>query len=157
MAVDVTVTTRINRPPAEVAAYASDPSNAPTWYRRISSVDWVTDPPAVQGSRMMFCAKFMGRNLRYTYEIIDLHPGQTLAMRTSEGPFPMNTVYTWSGIGADATQMTLRNHGVPTGFSKLTAPLMSFAMRRAMTQDLAALKRILEAKAFPGGGRDARV
>ena len=145
MPVDVTVTTQINRPIAEVAAYAVDPSNAPTWYRRIATVEWATDPPPVPGSLITFRARFMGRDLRYTYEIIELRAGETLSMRTKEGPFPMNTVYTWSAVDADTTLMTLRNHGNPTGFSKLTAPVMSFAMRRAMTQDLAALKRILEA------------
>ena len=40
--------------------------------------------------------------------------------------------------------MTLRNHGEPSGFSRLVAPLMARAMRRAMTQDLADLKRLLE-------------
>lgn len=145
MPVDVTVATRINRPLPEVAGYAADPSNVPTWYRRIASVEWVTEPPPVPGSRMKFCARFMGRELRYTYEIAEFRPGESLTMRTSDGPFPMNTVYTWSAIGEEATQMTLRNHGNPVGFSKLTGPLMSIAMRRAMTQDLSALKRILEA------------
>ena len=145
MPVDVTVTVQIDRPLTEVEGYAGDPTNAPAWYRRIGSVEWVTDPPAAQGSRMTFCARFLGRDLRYTYEIVELRAGETLTMRTSEGPFPMNTVYTWSAVDADSTVMTLRNHGTPTGFSKLTAPLMSFAMRRAMKQDLAALKRILEA------------
>lgn len=145
MPVDVTVTNRINRPIAVVGSFAADPSNAPLWYRRIVTVEWVTDPPPVEGSRMKFFARFMGRELRYTYEIVEFRAGESLTMRTSEGPFPMNTVYTWSAIGEDATQMTLRNHGSPTGFSKLTAPLMSVAMRRAMKQDLAALKGILEA------------
>ena len=145
MPVDVTVTTQINRPIAGVAAYAGDPSHAPTWYRRIATVEWVTDPPPVPGSLITFRARFMGRDLRYTYEIIELRAGDTLTMSTKEGPFPMNTVYTWSAVDADTTLMTLRNHGNPTGFSRLTAPVISFAMRRAMAQDLAALKRILEA------------
>ena len=40
--------------------------------------------------------------------------------------------------------MTLRNRGKPAGFSKLFAPFMAFAMRRANNKDLARLKLLLE-------------
>jgi len=41
-------------------------------------------------------------------------------------------------------RMKLRNHGRPTGFSKLVAPFMKIAVRRANQQDLKALKQLLE-------------
>jgi energy-coupling factor transporter transmembrane protein EcfT len=41
--------------------------------------------------------------------------------------------------------MTLRNSGQPRGFFRLVVPLVSSAMRRANTQDLSRLKRLLEA------------
>ena len=65
-------------------------------------------------------------------------------MATAEGPFPMTTEYTWASIDSDRTRMTLRNYGEPTGFSKLGAPFMAFAMKRAMTQDLRQLATLLE-------------
>jgi hypothetical protein len=56
----------------------------------------------------------------------------------------METTYTWTATGDGGTHMTLRNRGQPAGFSKLAAPLMAPAMRRANRKDLAALKAILE-------------
>lgn len=144
MSVDVSVSTAIERPIDVVAAYAGDPSNAPSWYRRIESAEWETDPPIALGSRIAFRARFLGRDLAYTYEVTEYTPGEQVAMRTTEGPMEMATTYTWRPVSERVTHMTLRNHGEPSGFSRLVAPLMARAMRRAMTQDLADLKRLLE-------------
>lgn len=144
MAVDVLTETLINRPRAEVAAYAADPSHAPDWYVNIQSVVWKTSPPIAIGSRMAFVARFLGRRLAYTYEITELVPGERLVMRTAEGPFPMETTYTWEPVGERSTRMTLRNRGEPSGFSRVSAPLMAAAMRRANRKDLARLKNLLE-------------
>jgi len=143
--VDVTTETVIERPVEVVAAYASDPSNAPTWYENIESVTWITEPPVQIGSRVTFVAKFLGKRLEYTYEFVELVPTERLVMRTEQGPFPMETTYTWTAASDTSTRMTLRNRGQPSGFSKLVAPLMSFAVRRANRKDLAKLKSILEA------------
>lgn len=143
MSVDVQVETTIARPPDEVAAYAGDPSNAPEWYANIRSVVWQTPPPVAVGSRMDFVAQFLGRRLAYTYEVVTLVPGERLVMRTADGPFPMETTYTWEPAEG-GTRMTLRNRGNPSGFAQLAAPVMERAMRRATTKDLARLKALLE-------------
>ncbi|HEY7271114.1 MAG TPA: SRPBCC family protein [Actinoplanes sp.] len=144
MAVDVVTDTIIDRSCADVAAYAGDPSNAPRWYANITSVRWQTEPPVRVGSRMDFAARFLGRTLAYTYEVVELIPGQRLVMRTAQGPFPMETTYTWQPMTDTRTRMTLRNRGEPAGFGKVAAPVMAAAMRRANDKDLATLKRILE-------------
>jgi hypothetical protein len=56
----------------------------------------------------------------------------------------METTYTWEPVGEGQTRMTLRNRGEPTGFSKIAAPFMAAAMRRANRKDLALLKSLLE-------------
>ena len=147
MAVDVVSEVVIDRARSTVAAYASDPTNAPEWYVNIKAVEWKTEPPFRVGSRVAFVAQFLGKRLAYTYEVVDLVPGERLVMRTAEGPFPMETTYTWEAIGEDQTRMRLRNRGEPRGFSKLAAPFMAAAMRRANRKDLARLKSLLERRA----------
>jgi uncharacterized membrane protein len=144
MSVDVQVETVIDRPRAVVADYAADPTNVPEWYVNIQSIEWKTTPPVAVGSRMAFVARFLGRRIAYTYEVVELVPGERLVMRTAEGPFPMETTYTWQSVDASRTRMTLRNRGEPSGFSKIVAPMMEAAMRRATQNDLRRLKQILE-------------
>jgi uncharacterized membrane protein len=142
--VDVRSEIEIERPRDEVAAFAADPDNATTWYENIKSVEWRSARPLTSGSEIEFTASFLGRTLTYTYEIRELVPGQRLVMASSDGPFPMETTYSWEDAG-DGTRMTLRNRGQPSGFSSVAAPLLERAMRRANRKDLARLKEVLEA------------
>lgn len=143
--VNVLTEIHIGKPVEEVAAYATNPDNAPEWYVNIKSAEWRSPQPLAQGSLIAFKAKFMGRELAYVYEIIELVPNEQLVMRTTDGPFLMETTYTWTKISENETRMALRNRGEPTGFSKFFAPIMSMMMRKANKKDLRKLKEILEA------------
>lgn len=144
MAVDVVSEIEIRRPREEVSAFAGDPGNAPAWYKNVKSVEWETPPPAAVGSRMRFRARFLGSKLEYTYEVQAIDPGRRLVMATSQGPFPMETTYTWDDAGRDTTKMTLRNRGEPIGLASASVRLMTRAIRRANEADLRRLKTLLE-------------
>jgi hypothetical protein len=136
----------IARPRHDVAEYAADPNNATAWYENIEAVEWRSPQPLAVGSRIAFVARFLGRRLEYTYEVRELVPGERLVMSTDEGPFPMETTYTWEDAGPGETRMTLRNRGEPSGFAKIAGPMIANAMRRANARDLAQLKKILETR-----------
>jgi ligand-binding SRPBCC domain-containing protein len=142
--VDVLSEIEIARPRERVAGYAADPDNATAWYENIKAVVWESPRPLAVGTRLAFVAQFLGRRLAYTYEVAELVPSERFVMRTAQGPFPMETTYTWEEAGGGATRMTLRNRGEPAGFAKLAAPMVARAMQRANGKDLARLKAILE-------------
>ena len=144
MAVDVVTEIEIARRRDEVAAFAVDPSNATAWYKNIKAVEWETPPPLAVGSKLRFRAQFLGRTLEYTYEVREIDPGRRLVMAAAQGPFPMETTYSWEDVAPGTTKMTLRNRGEPFGFDAVTAPIMTFAMRRANEGDLRRLKTLLE-------------
>jgi uncharacterized protein YndB with AHSA1/START domain len=149
MPVDVRTEIEIDRSRSRVAAYTSDPDNATAWYRNIETVRWKTPKPLAVGSRIEFVASFLGRRLAYTYEVTELVPGERLVMRTAEGPFPMETIYTWEDTPGGGTRMGLRNRGGPSGLTRIAAPLMAGSMRRANDKDLRRLKQLLETAPEP--------
>jgi hypothetical protein len=113
--VDVTTEIVIQRPRDVVAEFAADPDNATVWYQNIKSVEWRSPKPAVGGSKIAFVARFLGRTLSYVYDVRESVPGQRLVMSTSDGPFAMETTYTWRDEPGGGTKMTLRNRGEPSG------------------------------------------
>ena len=144
--VNVSTEIIIKRPVDQVARYALDPDKATEWYANIKSVEWKTSKEIRVGSQIEFIAQFLGKRLTYTYEIVEFVPNEKFVMRTADGPFPMETTYLWKSLSENETKMTLINRGSPSGFSKLLAPFMAFAMRKANLKDLVRIKHILENK-----------
>jgi hypothetical protein len=141
--VDVKTDIIINAPLEKVASYAMEPDNAPLWYINIKSVLWKTPKPLQIGSRIAFIAFFLGKKLEYTYEVKS-KTKEALVMATADGPFPMETTYSFQRVTDNKTKMILRNQGQPSGFSGIFSPFMAFMMRRANNKDLSLLKEILE-------------
>lgn len=105
MAVDVQTSIEINCPRPVVAEFVANPDNATRWYVNIKSINWVTPPPAVVGSRIAFVAQFLGRRIAYTYEVREIVPDERFVMSTTRGPFPMETTYSWRDTDSGGTLM----------------------------------------------------
>jgi hypothetical protein len=87
--VDVITEVAFPRPIDTVGAYAANPDNAPASYQNIKSAHWKSPKPLAVESLIIFKARFLVRELVYTYEIVEYIPGKKLLMLTAEGPFPM--------------------------------------------------------------------
>ncbi|HXJ65589.1 MAG TPA: SRPBCC family protein [Actinomycetota bacterium] len=144
MPVDISSEIVIDRPRAEVAAFAGDPDNAPAWYEHVKRVVWRTRRPLAVGTQVGFLAESLGRQLEFIYEVTALVPGERLVMRSEEGRFPMETTYSWRDEPGGGTRMSLSNHAEPRGVGRLSASLLKRSMRRANAKDLSRLKHLLE-------------
>ena len=148
--VDVNTEIRIKIPIEDVANYAMNPLNAPEWYVNIKSAEIVEKANTAHkgdfelGDKIAFRAQFLGKELKYIYEIVELVNSKRMVMRTADGPFPMETTYTFEKVDKGSTLMKLRNKGEPSGFSKFVSPFMSYMMKKANRKDLQKVKNILE-------------
>lgn len=143
MALDVTVTTTIQRPATEVAAYLADPRNDLEWIGGL--VEVIPPPGPIEvGTRVQRVAKFAGRRIDYVLEVERYEPGRLLRLRSVAAPFPMCVTYDVAPDGP-ISRVALRVEGGPGGLTRLLSPLMSLEVRRNLRGDLRRLRARLEA------------
>ncbi len=152
MAVDISAEIVINKPRDEVAAFASNPDNDPTWIGGIVEAKTTTDPPFGKGTKVARAASFLGRRMEYEPEVVEFEPGALVAMK-ADSPFPMTIRYTFADA-EDGTKMTIRVEGGGSGFYGVVAPLLSMMVRWNVSQDLKRLKELLESETDLGGYPD---
>ena len=147
MSTDVTVETMVARPRVEVARYASDWRNDPSWIGGVTEARQVTDGPFEVGTQVLRVASFLGRRIEYVTEAVAHEPGSRLAMHAVRGPFPMDVSYEFEDAGEEATRMRIRARGDASGFYRLAGPLLARAVKRSIAGDLERLKGLLESSA----------
>lgn len=145
MSIDVTVETAIGRSRAEVAAYVVDPANEPAWIKGIVTSTPLAEGPIGVGSRVRRLARFMGRQVDYTPEVIEFEPDTRLVMKTDK-PFPMTIRYHFLD-SESGTIFRQRLLGGPGGVMGLLSPLMAAMVRRSIKGDMERLRGLLERQA----------
>ena len=145
MSIDVTAELVINLPREKVAAFVTEPANDPVWVGGIVKAKMLTEPPVQVGTKVARVAKFMGKRMHYTPEVVACEPNALVAMR-AESPLAMTIRYEFEDAdGGTLTRVCV--HGDGTGFFRLAGPLLSRMVRRNINRDLRSLK------GHPGVGR----
>jgi hypothetical protein len=143
VSVDVSVEQVIGRPPADVAAYVMDPVNDRDWIGALTEVEVIGDGPVRPGTQVRRVVRFLGKDMEYVNEIVELSPPERLEMKSVKAPFPMTVTYELEPAG-NGTRMRIRTGGDASGFYRVAEPLMSAAVRRGVRSDLKRLKQLLE-------------
>jgi carbon monoxide dehydrogenase subunit G len=136
MSVDITAKVHVDREPAAVAAYMTDPSNDAQWIGGLREAELLGDGPVGVGSRVRRVASFLSRRVEYVNEVLALDAAH-LDMRSVKAPFPMHITYRFDPAPQGGT--TVSNH-VRGGGPLLLAPLV----RRNVQRDLERLRDVLE-------------
>jgi hypothetical protein len=136
MSIDITARVHVDREPAAVAAYMTDPANDPSWIGGLREVELLDGDGVAVGSRVRRVASFLGRRVEYVNEILALDETQ-LDMRSVKAPFPMRITYRFEPAPGGGT--TVSNH-VRGGGLRVVAPLV----RRNVQRDLERLREVLE-------------
>jgi hypothetical protein len=136
MSVDITAKVHVDREPAAVAAYMTDPSNDAQWIGGLREAELLGDGPVGVGSRVRRVASFLSRRVEYVNEVLALDAAH-LDMRSVKAPFPMHITYRFDPAPQGGT--TVSNH-VRGGGPRLLAPLV----RRNVQRDLERLRDVLE-------------
>jgi uncharacterized membrane protein len=139
--VDVNIT--IDRPPDEVFAYIANFENNPRWQKGMQSCKFTSDGPLGVGSTYEQVAKFMGKEILTTFEVINYQPGKMIEIKSVISTFPLHITRSVEPHNG-GTHVQAIIEGEPGGLFKLMTPFMGMMVKRSVNADYARLKLILE-------------
>ena len=134
----------IERPPADVFAYTTDPEKLPEW--QSTALEARSEGPVRQGAHVTEVRKFLGRRMETDVEVTAYEQDRRFALKAVSGPVPFDFEQTLEPSDG-GTNVNVVLEAAPGGFFKLAEPLVERAVRRQMQADYEQLKDILEARA----------
>lgn len=140
-------TTLVDRPAAEVFAYATDPAHFAEWQQGV--VDGHLDqlgPPQV-GTKCMTTRRIGGSNRAVTSELTHIDPPRTWGVRGIDGPIRATVNVTVEPLTQASSRLTITVDFDGHGIGKLLVPLIVRRQaQKEMPANVEALKRCVEAQ-----------
>jgi Polyketide cyclase / dehydrase and lipid transport len=128
--------------PAEAFAYMADFSHARDWDPSVSSAARAGDGPIGLGSRFALVARFAGRNVPLTYEIVGYEPPVRVVLEARRGFVSRDTIT----VGEAAGGGSLVHYEAVLAFAgigRLLDPLMQVVFNRVGAKAREGLVRAL--------------
>ena len=143
----VTVSIEIPSPPAAVWEYLVNAEHNTEWLDNMQSCQWTTEPPIRIGSRYEQVARFLGKEVRTSFEVTELEDGRLITISSLPGSsFPLTI--TRKLVPADERSCLVSEiaGGDPSGFYRVAQAPMRFMVRRNINRAYRRLRDLLEAK-----------
>ncbi len=132
----------INKTPAEVLTFTTTEGNYAKWQPAVTQVI-EGGPRNMVGSHFTEVRKFMGREMRTTYEITEFVPNEKWAGKVVEGPVIYEVTNTYE-TAEGGMKYTTRVEGETKGFFKLAEGLVAAQLEKSLAEDNQRLKELLE-------------
>jgi uncharacterized membrane protein len=133
----------IERPSDEVFAYISNFENNPKWQSGQLEARFTSEEPLGVGSTYDQVAKFLGRRIVSTFEVLEYEPNRKVKASSTSGSFPI-TFTRMAEPRGEGAEVTAIIEGDASGFFKLAEPLLKRMVQSSVDADYQNLKRILE-------------
>lgn len=141
---DITVTVDIERPAAEVFAYLADMENNPRWQRGQQACTWTSEPPLRLGSTYDQRARFLGRDIVSSFEVVEFDPDRRIRITSTSGTMPIDVTRSVEPISDRSCRVGAVVKGTAPAPLRLLGPLLDRLVRRSVDGDYARLKQLLE-------------
>lgn len=141
--IEVTGSADTPLPPDELFAFVADAENNPAWQQGMQSCTWLTGPPIAVGSVYEQHARFMGRDIRSTFEVVELAEGRRIRIVTTTSTMPLDVTREVSPVDGGGSRVTATIRGGPEGMVALLDPLTERIVRRSVRADYRRLAALL--------------
>ena len=136
----------INRPVEAVWKFVSNIENMPNWDRGVLEARQTSEGPMGVGSTVQVVRQFLGRRRIAHFRVVDVVPNRTVAIQAGGAGITGKVRYTFEPVEG-GTRMTSSAEVVLGGWLKLIAPIIRPMLERDGRDDLANVKRVVEALA----------
>ncbi len=144
----IVASTEVDRPAAEVFAYATDPTRFGEWQKGVvdGHVEGPDAGPPGPGARCVTTRRIGGSNRQVTSEFSHVDPPRTWGVRGVDGPIRAAVDVEVEPVTDSRSRLTISVDFAGHGIGKLLVPLfVRPEARREMPENLAALKQRMEA------------
>jgi len=145
----VVTSAEIDRPAAEVFAYATDPARFSEWQKGVvdGHMDGLADgtgPPTV-GAKCVTTRRIGGANRPSTSELVQIDPPRAWGVRGTDGPIRAAVDVLVEPVTGSRSRLTISVDFTGRGIGKILVPLMvRREARTEMPANMAALKKRVE-------------
>ena len=141
----VVVEEEIERPAEVVWEYMENAEHNPEWLSNMRSARWTTEPPIAVGSRYEQTARFLGKDVRTSFEVTALQPGRSITISSLPGSsFPIRITREVEPLGPQRTRVRELAEGDASGFYRVAERLIRPIVRRNIAGAYRRLKQLLE-------------